>query len=265
MPLRRAWIASGAALGAVAGLPWVDILSGPLPSFVFAVCGALEARRRWNASSPSVPFVTPAAAVVGLVVGLLFGFPLSSTWPDRCFALIPGFLSLEAWQFTWSFALAGALCATVAEAELQRRAARLARLREGDRHRLVLVLAVWIGGLGLAWSLVNELLFPNVIFGLLDGKPFDEYKPRHPCNPEVGWLGAAHYALALLTIFAAQGTALPRGRAAWRARLTVATFAALLMAQTARTAWLVSHELPQLRSHGGSIECGCHKFEGFSK
>lgn len=252
--LRWAWIAGGAALGGAAGLPWVDTLSGPLPSVVFAVFGALEARRRWDARREAF-WTWPAAACLGLALGLLDGLPGTSTWPDACFRIAPRKLEQYEGLFLGASGLAGVVSATLAALILRWQSRRMDRLRQRDPDRAWLAVALGITCVGVGWSLVNQVLLPDGILSFFGSSlPLGH---RHPCYPEVGWVGAAHYAVAMITLRYARSAARGWPGAAFRIPVTTVLVGVLLVAQLGRTAELLHRELPMLKSHGGPLDCGC--------
>lgn len=267
---RAAWLISAAALGSVAGLPWVFILQGPLLSVLFAALAAFRANQLWAQAKPR-PFGWRLAAVA-LIGAIALGHPYSSTWPDRCFRLIIGIDEYPEFLYAWgTVVLTAIVCLALTELELRRRLRRLRALTSDQMERTGAIGSVWVGVAALAWSVVNETLWPNfpaMLLSLVNGErwSFPEDRFRNPCNPEVGWIGAALYALALLLLWRSQ-TRNSSNRLATRASLARSTrmqaivLTALLLAQGARTLTLFRVELPMLEQNGGTVACGCHKWK----
>ena len=259
---------SAASLGSVAGLPWVFFLQGPLVSVVLAVFAVLRADQLWRATTGR--FRGPLAGIA-LASAVAVGHPASSTWPDRCFELL---LSNGKEPRDWLLVLAligvGALvCLVALDFELRRRLRRLqaANVQPSDQASKF---ALWVGLAGLAWSVANETFLPNLPLMLSDISfggtwAYDGDRFRDPCNPEVGWVGAALYLIALVLLWRSARQTLDAGatRERWRRdsiRAQGLVLFALLIVQAARTSALFRVELPMLKQHGGQIECGCHKY-----
>ncbi len=267
---RAAWLLSAASLGAVAGLPWVFILQGPLVSVLFALVAAYRAKQLWqSAERPALSWPLVGATLAAAVA---LGHPASSTWPDHCFVLN---LSNEKGVFVGllvacGIALAALGCMALVERHLRRRLRRLRALSTAEREAAARLTARWVGHAGIAWSVMNETLFPSLLGILLTftGSSASGLGPfRDPCNPEVGWVGAALYALSLVmlsrsprsnTATAAAAAASGLGSSG---QLQGALLVALFLAQGARTFVLLHRELPQLREHGGHVDCNCKKYD----
>lgn len=254
----------------MAGLPWVFILQGELMSLLFALLALLRAKQLWHSSeqrSLSVPFATAAALST-----IALGHPASSTWPDHCFDLVltNGKPALDWLLLAILMGLSGLACWSLVERELRRRLRRLRGLSSHQPEAAAKLVSFWIGLAGVAWSLENETLWPNLVkmvVGSMDGgaSGYPTASYREPCNPEVGWVGAAFYALALVML--ASGPARERSSAKLsppRLR-SLATgegvlLVLLLLAQSGRTYVLLRRELPELKEHGGSLDCECKRW-----
>jgi hypothetical protein len=270
---RAAWLISAASLGAVAGLPWIFILQGPLVSALFALVAGLRANQLWQHSKRrSVGWLF---AVVVMASAIALGHPASSTWPDRCFVLYftggdPALNWLRVMALVGTAAL---VCLALVERELRRRLRRLRALGLNQPEAAGGLTSFWVGLAGLAWSVTNEALFPallNMLIRLAD-RWSSTYNPdpftfRDPCNPEVGWIGACLYALALVMLWrdGASKASAAIAEAPWHRRLLSVRGAVLILlfvAQGARTFVLLRRELPMLAKRGGAIECECFKYE----
>jgi hypothetical protein len=255
----------------MAGLPWIFILQGPLVSVLFALFAAFRANQLWQRSE--MPSLSLRLAIPVFVTGIALGHPASSTWPDHCFALqlTNGKGTLVGLMVAALVGLAVLVCLSLVECQLRRRLRQLRGLSPNQSEAAARLTSVWVGTAGLAWSVLNETLFP-VLLGMLlkltdRGSSPDEFGPfRDACNPEVGWVGAAFYGLALVvlvrngasTVTAATARA-PRHRRV--TRVLSVLLVALFLAQCTRTFVLLRRELPQLKTHGGDIDCKCMKYD----
>ena len=263
---RSAWLVSAAALGSVAGLPWVFILQGPLISALFAGLAAFRADQLWQ--RPKARALSWQLVTLAVASAIALGHPASSTWPDHCFELLitngkPFPSVLAVWALSGATAL---FCLASVEFALRR---RLHALAWPHADRTSTLGSLWVGLAGLAWSVANETLLPNfplMLFSIVNGEPwsFPEDPFRNPCSPEVGWVGAALYVLSLGLLWRSRKAArLSSARSSWlltAPRGQAVVLAALLAMQGARTLTLFKIELPMLKQHGGEVDCGCYKY-----
>ena len=242
------WPLSAAALGSLAGLPWIWLVCGPVPSMLFAAFAGAEALRlsRSRAAPDGRLAVAMAWGMAAAAVGFVFGDPSSYSWLDRCFNP----WGTEGVSVGWRLVVAAGAFVVfgLIVLVLQARARFLRTMREAGteeaRESAIFRSALWLAAAGIAWSLVNEGTVTNII---------DDFR-FGPCEPDVGRVALLGYGVATACL----AYLAPRAaRRRWPGLVALGCAATLLAGQSVRCVMIARDKQEVLARCGGPEACHC--------